>query len=83
MPTTISPAICRAARALVGMSQPDLAKAARVGLSTISNFEQGRSVPIAKNMEDIIAALEDAGVEFVPENGSGPGVRLRKRQGKE
>jgi hypothetical protein len=32
----------------------------------------------------IIAALEKAGVEFIEENGGGPGVRLRKakRKGK-
>lgn len=51
---------------------------ARVGLSTAKNFETGRSVPYAKNMADIIAALESAGVEFVEENGGGPGVRLKK-----
>ena len=80
MPETISPAQCRGARAMVGMSQPELATAARVGLSTVSNFEQGKSVPMAKNMLDIIAALESAGVEFVEENGGGPGVRLKKRR---
>jgi hypothetical protein len=30
----------------------------------------------------IRAALEAAGVEFIDENGGGPGVRLRKRQQK-
>ena len=78
MPDAIAPAQCRGARAMVGMAQPDLAKAAHVGLSTVSNFEQGKSVPVAKNMADIVAALDAAGVEFVEENGGGPGVRLRK-----
>jgi hypothetical protein len=27
-------------------------------------------------------ALESAGIEFIDENGGGPGVRLRKRQQK-
>lgn len=82
MPESISPAQCRGGRAMAGLSQPELAKAARVGLSTVSNFEQGRSVPNAKNMADIVAALESAGVEFIAENGGGAGVRLRKRAGK-
>lgn len=78
MPYAISPAQCRGARGMVGLSQAELAVAARVGASTVKNFENERSVPYAKNMLDIIAALEAAGVEFVEENGGGPGVRLRK-----
>ena len=78
MPETISPAQCRGARGMAGLSQRDLADAARVGLSTVANFENGRSEPNAKNMADIIAALETAGVVFVEQNGEGPGVRLKK-----
>ena len=43
--------------------------------------EQGTS-PTAANELAIRRALESAGVEFIDENGGGPGVRLRKRQPK-
>ena len=74
----MTPAQCRAARALVEFSQGELASKARVGESTVRNFEAGRSVPVANNLEAIRRVLESAGVEFIAENGGGAGVRLRK-----
>ncbi len=73
-----SPATCRAGRALLDWSQAQLAEAARVGLSTVRNFEATRSVPVTNNLDAIRRALESAGVAFIPENGGGAGVRLRK-----
>jgi transcriptional regulator with XRE-family HTH domain len=75
---SLTPAQCRAARGLVDWSQAKLAESAKVGLSTIKSFEGGRSVPVHHNLAAIQAALEAAGVEFIPPNGSGAGVRLRK-----
>jgi DNA-binding transcriptional regulator YiaG len=74
----MTPAQCRAARGLVELSQVDLATAARVGISTVRNFEAGRSVPVENNLLAIRAALEARGVQLIPENGGGAGVRLRK-----
>ncbi len=76
---TITPRQSRAARALLGWTQPDLARAANVGRTTVAEFERGKSTPIANNMDAIRAALEAAGIVFIPENGGGPGVRLRNR----
>lgn len=74
----IIPQQCRAARGLVGMSQDDLAVAARVSNSTVRNFEAGRTVPGTNNLDAIRRAFETAGVEFIQENGGGAGVRLAK-----
>lgn len=74
----MTPAQCRAARALLGLKQPDLAQSAQVGLSTVVDFEKGRRVVAEPSVKAIRAALETAGVEFIPENGGGPGVRLAK-----
>ena len=74
----LTPSQSRAARALLDWSQEDLARAAHLGPSTIRDFEKGRRVPTHNNLRAIMQALGDAGVEFIPENGGGPGVRLKK-----
>lgn len=76
----MTPSQCRAARGLTGMSQSELADAANVGNSTVRNFEAGRSVPVPNNLDAMRRALEAAGVEFIPENGGGAGVRWAKRR---
>jgi hypothetical protein len=51
-----------------------------VSLGTVINFESGERQPIRAVMEAIRKALEDAGVEFIPENGGGLGVRFANRR---
>ncbi|MER8849314.1 helix-turn-helix domain-containing protein [Mesorhizobium australicum] len=75
---TISPAQCRAARALVGWPQEQLAAASKVAKTTIANFEAGKRTPYDRTLVDLQAALEAAGVELIPQNGGGAGVRLTK-----
>ena len=73
---------CRAARGLLGWSQADLAEAALIGIVTVRQFETGAHEPRRLTLHAIRKAFEAAGVEFIDENGGGPGVRLRKRQQK-
>ena len=72
---SITPEQCRAARALLDWSQPDLVKASGVGRSTITRFERGSHMPHASNLVAIRTALEKAGVVFI--DGNGGGVKLK------
>jgi transcriptional regulator with XRE-family HTH domain len=74
----MAPAQSRGARALINWSQPELAKASGVSISTVRDFETGKRSPIGNNLAAMRAALEAAGIIFIEENGEGPGVRLRK-----
>ena len=74
----MTPAQCRAARALLGITQTKLSHLANLGLSTVVDFEKHRRQISVDANSAIRAALERAGVEFIDENGGGPGVRLRK-----
>jgi transcriptional regulator with XRE-family HTH domain len=75
---TILASQSRAARALLNWSRSDLAERSKVSMATLADFEGEKRQPYERTLEDIRAALEAAGVEFIPENGGGPGVRLRK-----
>jgi hypothetical protein len=70
----------RAARALVRWRAQDLARESTVGVATIRRAEltDSETSLTAANDLAIRRALEAAGVEFIDENGGGPGVRLRK-----
>jgi len=72
---TMTPPQCRAARGLLNWNQDDLARAARLSVVTVRNFENDKSVPQRATLDVIQRALEGAGVEFT--NGGKPGVRMR------
>ena len=72
----------RAARALLRWSAADLSRHSSVSLRTIRRAELAEhdtTLTTANNLA-IRRALEEAGVEFIDENGGGPGVRRRKHQ---
>ncbi|MFZ2091701.1 MAG: transcriptional regulator [Pseudolabrys sp.] len=63
-------------------SADELSRRSSVSLRTIRRAEladQNTTMTTANNLA-VRRALEDAGIEFIDENGGGPGVRLRKRQ---
>jgi DNA-binding XRE family transcriptional regulator len=68
---------CRMARAATELGVRDLAKLAGVSPDTIARMERGEVVKPATKAS-IQTALENAGIEFIGENGGGVGVRLKK-----
>lgn len=72
----------RAARALLRWEQRDLAEASGVSLPSVKRLETqpGALAAQERTIAELRNALEKAGVEFIAENGGGPGVRLRKAQ---
>jgi predicted transcriptional regulator len=65
------------ARAGLGLGVRELAEMADVSTNTITRLEAGEDLK-SRTVAAIQAALEKAGAEFIPENGGGPGVRMRK-----
>lgn len=70
----ISSSQCRAARALLNWSQPDLATRCDMHVQTISNFESDNSTPSKTTLSKITNILEQAGIAFLDDDG------VRRRQ---
>jgi transcriptional regulator with XRE-family HTH domain len=79
---TVTSAQVRMARAALNWTVRDLAQAAGLHRNTITNIETGRYAGDSATLATIATVLKRAGVEFIDENGGGPGVRLKKRQKK-
>lgn len=67
------------ARVAVSWGVRDLARQAGVSTDTVARFERGEALK-ETTLAAIRTALEAAGVEFIEQNGGGPGVRLQKEQ---
>ena len=61
----ITPAQSKAARALLGWTQQDLAQRANVAISTVADFERGKRSPVSNNLDAMRSALEQAGVTLL------------------
>jgi transcriptional regulator with XRE-family HTH domain len=74
----MKPVQLKMARAAVGWGVRELAKKAGVTANTVTRIENGADAK-QSTTDRLQHALEAAGIEFIQENGGGPGVRLRKR----
>lgn len=61
----MTPAICKAARALTGLTQRELAEASDIATPTIADFERGARKPHLNNLKAMTLAFEKLGVSFV------------------
>jgi len=66
---------CKLARVALDWGVLDLAQAANVSTQTITRLERGEELR-ASTLQKIRDVLENAGIEFIPENGGGVGVRF-------
>jgi DNA-binding transcriptional regulator YiaG len=71
-PLAMSPEQVRAARNWLAWTQAELAERAKVGLSTVKDYEGGKRTPIANNLAAIKKALESEGIRFTADSVSGP-----------
>lgn len=69
---------CKMARVALGLGVRDLAQLAQVATGTVTRLEGGEELK-PRTVQAIRTALETAGVEFIPENGGGVGVRLCRK----
>lgn len=74
----ITPRQIKAARALLGWSQQDLADRAIVSLNALTRLERGQVDSRSSTLMAIETALMRAGVEFIPAGEKGEGVRLSR-----
>ncbi len=72
----LAPEQSRAARGWLDWSQDDLAKRARVSLSTVRDFEKGKRTPIANNLDAMRQAIIAAGVYLVERKGKPVGIAI-------
>jgi transcriptional regulator with XRE-family HTH domain len=73
----MKPVQMKMARAALGWGVRELAEKAGVTANTVTRIENGADAK-QSTIDALMAALETGGVQFIPENGGGAGVRLRK-----
>jgi hypothetical protein len=76
----LSPALCRASRAMLAFDIAALVKKSGVPRSVIGEFEKGGKEPQARDLAALQRVFEEAGITYLDDNGNGPGLRLRSGQ---
>lgn len=67
-----------AARALLGISQAELAEVSKVAKRTVAHFEGGSRVLQERTVKALVDAMNEMGIEFVMEDDVGVGIRISK-----
>jgi hypothetical protein len=75
----LSPALSRAARALLDLDIGDMVKRSGVPKAVIAEYEKGGKTPPGQGVSALKLAFEEAGIIFLGDDGGSPGVRLRNR----
>ena len=75
----MNPAQMRMARAALSWGVRELAERASITANTVTRIENGADAK-QSTIEAIRSAFEAAGIEFIPENGGGAGIRFRERK---
>lgn len=68
----------RGARAMLDLTQAELARLAGISATLLDEMESGGTSPAADTLGAIRTALERAGIAFIDDDGGGPGVRLKQ-----
>jgi hypothetical protein len=74
---SLTPSLSRAARAFLDFDVADLVKRSGVPKVIIAEFEKGGRVPQRQDLAAMRLAFEEAGIQFLEDDGNGPGLRLR------
>lgn len=75
---SLSPALSRAARAFLDLDIADMVRKSGVPRTIIAEYEQGGRIPQRQDVAALQLAFEEAGIVFLPDDGNGPGLRLRR-----
>lgn len=65
---------------MLDWSREDLAAKSGVSRPTLADFETNKRKPYERTLADIRRTFEDAGLEFISENGGGAGIRFKARK---
>lgn len=76
----MTPAVCRSARALLGLTQRELAAAANISAQTVADYERCARQPHSNNISAIKNIFESKGITFIEENGVIVGMNFSKKE---